>query len=379
MKPLEGLLVLEFCQYLAGPSAGLRLADLGARVIKIERPGEGEGGRSLSIKNLFAGDESVLFHTINRDKESYTADLRDAEDFEKVKKLVARADVLTHNFRPGKIEKLGLGYESVKQINPGIIYGVVTGYGSRGPWATKPGQDLLVQAMSGLTYLSGDRDDPPVPFGMSVADILSGAHLVQGILAGLIKRGKTNEGSLVEVSLMESALDLQFEVLTTYLNDGHKKPKRARKGNAHAYLRAPYGIYETSDGYIAIAMEHLHELGQKIGCEPVLNYDEEEWFSKRDEIMEHLRRSFKEESTSHWLSLLEPADIWCADVYNYSEFLNSEAYKTLQMDQGLQLGNGDTIRSTRCPIRIDGERIYGSRAAPSVGEHNESIAREFSL
>lgn len=379
MKPLENLIVLELCQYLAGPSAGLRLADLGARVIKIERPVTGEGGRSLSIKNLFAGDDSILFHTINRQKESYTADLKDEEDFQKIKQLIARADVITHNFRPGKIEKLGLDYESVKQINPQIIYGIVTGYGREGPWKHKPGQDLLVQSISGLTYLSGDRDDPPVPFGMSVADILCGAHLVQGILAALIKRGKTNKGSLVEVSLLESAIDLQFEVLTTYLNDGRQKPQRAKKGSAHAYLRAPYGVYETRDGYIAVAMEHLHELGELIGCPSVKEYEEEEWFTKRDEIMDRLRRSFREKKTKMWLNILEPADIWCADIYTYPEFLNSQAYKILQMDQKIRLDSGDTMTSTRCPIRIDGERIFNYRSAPGVGEHTESIDQEFEL
>src|SRR5690606_13348542 len=154
-RPLEGLLVLEFCQFLAGPSAGLKLADLGARVIKIERPGSGDACRQLSIKNLFIGDDSLLFHTINRNKESYAANLMNPEDLERVKQLIAKADVMMHNFRHGVMEKIGLDYSKVKQINPKIIYGEVTGYGNLGPWANKPGQDLLVQSMSGLTYLSG--------------------------------------------------------------------------------------------------------------------------------------------------------------------------------------------------------------------------------
>ncbi|HYH57008.1 MAG TPA: CaiB/BaiF CoA-transferase family protein, partial [Anseongella sp.] len=210
MKPLENLLMLEFCQYMSGPSAGLRLADLGARVIKIERPGQGEGGRKLAIKNLFAGEDSILFHTINRNKESYTADLKDPADLERVRKMIARADIMTHNFRPGIMEKLGLDYPAMKRINPRLVYGVVSGYGNKGPWAAKPGQDLLVQALSGLTWLSGDRDGAPTPFGLSVADILCGAHLAQGLLAALVRRGKTNAGALVEVSLLESVLDLQF-------------------------------------------------------------------------------------------------------------------------------------------------------------------------
>jgi CoA:oxalate CoA-transferase len=136
-RPLEGLLVLEFCQFLAGPSAGLKLADMGARVIKIERPVKGDACRQLAIKNLFVDDDSLLFHTINRNKESYAADLKNSEDLEKVKQLIARADVITHNFRPGVMEKVGLDFESVRAINPKVIYGVVTGYGTEGPWASK--------------------------------------------------------------------------------------------------------------------------------------------------------------------------------------------------------------------------------------------------
>src|SRR5690606_14776812 len=169
-KPLEGLLVLEFSQFMAGPTAGLRLADLGARVIKIERPGAGEGGRQIAIKNIFVDESSLVFHTINRNKESYAANLQDENNLEDIKKLIRQADVLTHNFRPGVMEKVGLDYENVRKINPKIIYATVTGYGNEGPWATKPGQDLLVQSLSGLSWLSGCEQDGPVPFGLAVVD-----------------------------------------------------------------------------------------------------------------------------------------------------------------------------------------------------------------
>ncbi len=148
--PLEGLVVLEFSQYLSGPSAGLRLADLGARVIKIERPGTGDAGRKLAIKNLWVDDSSLLFHTINRNKESLTADLKNADDLELIKKLITKSDVLIHNFRPGVMKKTGLDFESVKSINPRLIYAEISGYGKEGVWKNKPGQDLLLQSMTGL-------------------------------------------------------------------------------------------------------------------------------------------------------------------------------------------------------------------------------------
>ncbi|MEX1118914.1 MAG: CaiB/BaiF CoA-transferase family protein, partial [Terrimicrobiaceae bacterium] len=220
MKPLDGLLVLDFSQFLAGPAAAMRLADLGARVIKVERPQGGDICRQLYITNLGVEGDSTLFHSINRNKEGFAADLKNPDDLEAVRKLLARADVLIENFRPGVMAKLGLDYESVQKINPRLVYGTVTGYGTEGPWKTKPGQDLLAQSMSGLCWLSGNADDPPTPMGIAVADLTASAHLVQGILACLVRRGLTGQGGRVEVSLMESVLDLKFEVLTTHLNDG---------------------------------------------------------------------------------------------------------------------------------------------------------------
>ena len=229
-RPLEGVVVLEFCQYLAGPAAGLRLADLGARVIKIERPGDGDGGRRIVTKNLLVDSDSLAFHTINRNKESLAADLKDPNDLARVKELIAAADVMIHNFRPGVMERLGLDYETARSLNGSIVYGEVTGYGDTGPWAGRPGQDLLVQCVSGLCYLTGNRDDPPVPMGLAVADMMCGNHLAQGLLAALAARGQTGRGAKIQVSLLESIIDFQFEVFTTYLNDGHRSARARRAG-----------------------------------------------------------------------------------------------------------------------------------------------------
>ncbi|TRX57621.1 CoA transferase [Fulvivirga sp. M361] len=380
MKPLEGITVLEFCQFMAGPSAGLRLADLGARVIKIERPTHGEGGRKIAIKNLFVDGSSLVFHTVNRNKESYTANLKDPDDLERVKKLITQADVMTHNFRPGVMEKIGLDYPAVKKIHPGIIYGEVTGYGKEGPWAKKPGQDLLVQCLSGLVNLSGDAKDDPTPFGLAVADIITGTHLVHGVLAALIRRGKSGQGALVEVSLLESMLDFQFELITTHLNDGKKLPQRASKGNAHAYLSAPYGIYKTEDGYIALAMGELTELGKLLDCKELTAFsDKSSWFTQRDDIMDILQGVLSEKKTSEWLAVLDFAGIWASDVFNYDDLLRHEAYKVLKMDQKLNLINGEQVHTTRCAIRLNDQRIFASKPAPRVGQHTEDIMREFGL
>jgi CoA:oxalate CoA-transferase len=380
MKPLTGLLVVDFSQFLAGPSASLRMADLGARVIKIERPGAGDLCRQLYISNLSLDGDSTLFHSINRNKQSYAADLKNPDDLARIRKLLAHADVMIQNFRPGVIEKIGLGYDAVRALNPRLVYGEVTGYGSSGPWRNKPGQDLLVQALSGLPYLNGDAAQPPVPFGLAVADMMAGAHLVQGILATLLRRGITGLGGKVEVSLLESVLDLQFEALSTYLNDGGKPPERSAVNNAHAYLGAPYGIYATADGYLALAMGSILRLGELLECPALTTYtDPAALFDQRDEIKSILVQHLKHNTTQHWLSILEPADIWCADVLTWDRLFAHDAFKALEMVQTIDSRPGAQMRTTRCPIRIDGELLTSPLAAPRIGEHNDAIATEFIL
>jgi CoA:oxalate CoA-transferase len=380
MRPLKGLVVLDFSQFLAGPSASLRLADLGARVIKIERPKGGDLCRQLSLKNLFIDGDSLLFHAINRNKESYAADLKNPEDVAKVKRLIAQADVMIENFRPGIMKKLGLDYDSVKEINPRIVFGSVTGYGNEGPWKDKPGQDLLIQSLSGLGWLNGDSDQPPIPMGLAVADMLTGAHLVQGILAALIRRTKTGHGGRVDVSLMESVLDFQFEVLTTYFNDGGKLPVRSSVNNAHAYLAAPYGIYETKDGYIALAMGSVVQLGEFLQCEPLARFtDPATWFEKRDEIKQILVQHLKARTTQEWVDRLEDNGYWCSDVLTWDRLFAHEGFQVLQMVQEIKRPGVQSIKTLRCPIRINGERLVSANGAPRIGEHNATIDGEFQL
>ena len=380
MRPLEGLVVLDFSIFLSGPSAALRLADLGARVIKIERPDFGDLCRQLYISELELDGDSTLFHSINRNKESFAANLKNPVDMERVKTLIKEADVLIQNFRPGVMERLGLGYETVRELNPRLVYGEISGYGNEGPWVGKPGQDLLLQSMSGLVYLNGDADRPPTPFGLAVADLYAGAHLVQGILACLVRRGITGEGSLVQVSMMESILDFQFEVLTTYLNDGRQLPQRSAVNNAHAYLSAPYGIYETADGYLALAMGSIPVLGDLLDCPPLTEFtDPATWFTQRDEIKRILADHLTSQSTQHWLDILEPRDIWCADVLDWNRLFAHEGFQALEMVQEVARDENVKMQTLRCPIRIDGERLFAGRGAPRIGQQTEEIAAEFKL
>jgi len=373
--PLDGLVVLEFSQYLSGPSAGLRLADLGARVIKIERPGLGDAGRKLSIKDLWVDDNSLLFHTVNRNKESFAADLKKEDDLETIKKLIARADVMIHNFRPGVMQKIGLDYTVVRKINEKIIYGEISGYGKDGPWKDKPGQDLLLQSMTGLAYTTGNANNGPVPFGIAIADILCGAQLVQGILAALVRRQKKGVGALVEISLLETLLDFQFELLTTYYSS-NRQPERSYISNGHPLLSAPYGIYATADGHLALAMMDITALAKAISCKALAAFSTGQAFTKRDAIKDILVKHLLKHTTRHWLNSLQQQGLWAMEVLDWEKMMQHEAYKKLDMEQTIY-ANGKRIITTRCPVRINGEKLFAAVPAPQVGEHNEKIYNDF--
>lgn len=378
--PLAGLVIVDMSQFLSGPYCTLRLMDLGARVIKIERPDGGDLSRGLYLSDGESGD-STIFHAINRSKESLAIDLKSERDMRALKTLIAKADVLVQNFRPGVIERLGLDYQAVQAINPRLVYCSISGYGAEGPWVKRPGQDLLAQARSGVMWLNGDEGQGPVPFGLAIGDMLAGADAAQGILAALVRRGITGKGSLVETSLFEALIDFQVEVLTVHMNSGHRLPKRSSVQGAHAYLSAPYGVYQATDGYIAIAMTPIPKLAELLEMPELAPYrdDPTTWFTARDEIKALIAGRIAAGPVDRWLAILEPADIWCARVLNWNELLGSEAFQVLDMLQTVKREDGVSITTTRSPVRINGARPKFDRAAPRVGEHNAAIWKEFGL
>ena len=379
--PLDGLLVLDMSQFLSGPSAALRLADLGARVIKVERPDGGDLCRRLYLTDTEIGGDSTLFHAINRGKESFAADLKNPADLAALWHLIGRADVVIQNFRPGVIERIGVGWEAVHARHPRVVYASITGWGRAGPWVDLPGQDLLAQSRSGVAWLSGDADDGPVPFGLAVADMLAGATVVQGVLAALVRRGISGEGAHVETSLLEVLVDFQFEALTTYLNDGNRLPQRAGFRSAHAYLAAPYGIYRTRDGWLALAMTPLAKLMPLLDLPELAPYaaDPKLGFSHRDDIKRMIASHLEQKPTEAWLAVLQPADVWCASVLQWPELLASEGFKVLDMLQTVTRPDDVRIATTRAPLRIDGVRPATPRAAPRIGEHTAALRAEFGL
>lgn len=378
-KPLEGLLVLDFSLFLAGPLCALRLADLGARVIKIERPDGGDLCRQLYINDLRLDNDSMLFHTINRGKESFAANLKDPADLARVRKLLSRADVMISNFRPGVMNRLGLDPSSCLKLNPRLVCGTISGYGADGPWAEKPGQDLLAQAVSGVMWLSGNDGDAPTAIGLSVADMFAGHFLCQGILAQLVRRSITGTGGTVETSLLESLLDFQFEVLTTHLNDGGRLPARSAIGNGHAYLGAPYGVYATADGWLAIAMNPLEKLAPLLGVPELATTSRSDTFSRRDELKSRLAAALATRRTAEWLSVLEPADVWCAEVFDWPRLVQHQAFRVLRMTQSITRSTGSTFTALRSPLRLDEELSFNDRPSPEIGEHTGAIRREYGI
>lgn len=379
--PLAGLVVVDMSQFLSGPYCSLRLLDLGARVIKIERPDGGDLSRRLYLSDTEIGGDSTIFHAINRGKESLAIDMKKPEDLNALKALIAKADVVIQNFRPGVIQRLGLDYEAVKAINPGIVYGSISGYGEEGPWVSRPGQDLLAQSRSGLMWLNGDHDQGPVPFGLAVGDMLAGAALCQGLLAALVRRGISGKGAHVETSLLEALVDFQFEVLTTYLNDGRRMPKRSGFRSAHAYLSAPYGVYPAQNGYLALAMTPIGKIEKLLDIPELAAFSDNpsSWFTERDDIKKLIAARIAAGTVEHWLSLLEPADIWCAKVLDWDELMEHEGFQTLDMLQTVTREDAVSILTTSSPLRVNGQRPHGDRAAPRIGEHSDRIRKEFNL
>lgn len=380
--PLAGVVVLDFSQFLAGPVAALRLADLGARVLKIERPVTGEIGRTLAFAGRWADEDTVSFHAMNRNKEAVVADLKDPGDLERVMSLVARADVLIHNFRPGVMERLGLDYESARALNPGLVYAAASGYGAEGPWATRPGQDLLAQSISGLAWAT--RPDRPMTVGLSLADHLLSCHLAQGVTALLLRKARTGQGGLTESSLLEAMLDLQTTNLTSHLNTPHTPltdtplvgPGEGEVdglglgsagggsvvGSGGEGL-VPGRLYRTGNGYLAVAPTVASDLVRALGGELAAGAGVEEWVAGRLVTGE----------TGYWVEVLGAVGVECAPLRTLDELLASPEFAAVGMTQtvvrpSVEAG-GAAVRltTTRSPIRIDGDVLRNRRAAPRLG------------
>jgi len=385
--PLSGIRVLDVSQFLAGPSAAARLGELGAEVIKLERFPHGDPSRSMVVASGSSiGGDSLVFHAINRGKRSVMLDLKSEQGHRRAQELAAQADVLIESFRPGVMARLGLDYASVAAINPGVIYGRVTGYGDTGPWADRPGQDLLAQALTGLCWLQGPAGAPPTPIGFSIVDAAAGSALTQGLLAVLLRRERRGGGGLVEVSLLEAAVDLQFEVLTLQLNQGDtartEGVPRSGLSPAHPWLAAPYGVYETSDSWVALAMGAVDRLGSVLQ-DPNLaaRHDPALWWSDRDEIKERVADLLRVRKIDEVVQELLANGMWAAEVLAWEQMVAHAGFQELDLLQELSRPQtdghlGDTVTTTRCPFRIDGQVLPARGPAPRLDTHHGDFGEE---
>lgn len=374
--PLSGVVVLDFTQLLQGPYATQMLGDMGAEIIKIEPPG-GDWMRKFALSNLYLGGESVSFLAFNRNKRSLTLNLKQPGGVDIVKRLAARADVVIENFRPGVMERLGIGYDTLAAINPRLIFCSSSGFGQTGPYVERPGQDLLVQAMTGLPYLNGRDDDTPVAVGLGIADIAAALHIVYGVLAALYSRERTGRGQRVEVCLYNSLLAFVHQELSTYLNGGGL-PQRSRSGNNPApYNGAPYGLYPTSDGYIAIAMNPVNKLAALLGLSGYEHLTSNNVLDNRDDINRAFSAAFCQRPTQEWLTILLAEDVWCAPVYTFADVEHDPQVAANDMIVAYDHPRAGTVRTLGIPVKFGGTPGAVSRPAPLLGEHSAELLREF--
>jgi len=374
--PLSGVVVLDFTQLLQGPYATQMFGDMGAEILKIEPP-SGDWMRNFALNNLYLAGQSVSFLAFNRNKRSLCLNLKQPAGIEAIKRLAAKADIVVENFRPGVMDRLGIGYETLSAINPRLIFCSSSGWGASGPYVSRPGQDLLVQAMSGLPFLNGRADDPPVGIGLGIADIAAALHIVYGVLAALYSRERTGQGQKVEVSLFNSLLTFVNQEMSTYLNGGGL-PQRSGSGNNPApYNGAPYGMYKTSDGYIAIAMNALNKLSALIGVSGYEHLSSNNVIENRDQINHEFSAAFRQRSTADWLTHLLAADIWCAPVYTFADLETDPQVAYNKMIVEYEHPTAGSVRTLGLPIQFSGTPGDVRLPAPLLGEHSDEILSEF--
>jgi len=372
---LTGVRVISLTHFLQGPSGVQFLADLGADVVKIEPPGRGTYERSWSGAEAFLNGESVFFLLAHRNQRSVTVNLKTDQGREVLWQLIRAADVLVENYRPGVLDRLGFDYDAVNRTNPKIIYCACSGYGPDGPYHTRPGQDLLLQAEFGLAAISGQANAPPTPAGTALVDQHGAALLAIGVLAALRGRDHTGKGCRVDVSLLAAALDLQIEPLTYYLNGGRLQP-RSSSGLVTTFHQAPYGIYPTSDGWIAVSLSPIARLAELTGSAALSGFRDEERYARREEISAALGDVLRTRTTRDWLEILRSADLWCAPVNTYAEVVADPQVQWTRAFLEIDHPRAGRVRLLAHPIRYNGEPPPVVRRPPLLGEDTDEVLRE---
>jgi crotonobetainyl-CoA:carnitine CoA-transferase CaiB-like acyl-CoA transferase len=378
---LKGIRVLSFNHFLLGPMGVQALGDLGADVIAVENS-EGAWQRHWSGGDVWHDGQSALHLCANRNKRSIAIDLKSAAGQAIALRLVDTADVIAENFRPGVMEKLGLGYQALQRRKPGLIFASASGYGPDGPYVERPGQDLLAQALFGMMAITGQAGTGPRPAGASIIDHHGAALLAMGILAAIVRRQRTGRGCRVDASLMQSALDLQAESLVAWLNAAAKPTAiHAFRHVAGWYYAAPYGVYATIDGHLAISLSPLTALAQAVGEPKLASYSDKDSWTRQDEISELLAQRLKTATTAAWIERMLPLKIWHAPVQGYEEIVADPQVKHMKSLLTLP-GAGATraaVTLVNHPVLYDGEAAEVRLAPQPLGAQTAEVLQEIGL
>jgi crotonobetainyl-CoA:carnitine CoA-transferase CaiB-like acyl-CoA transferase len=375
---LQGIRVISFNHFLLGPMGIQALADLGADVIAVESP-EGAWQRHWSSGDIWHDGQGMVHVSTNRNKRSVALDLKSPRGREIALKLIDGADVVAENFRPGVMDKLGFGCDALRRRKPSLIYASASGYGPDGPYAQRPGQDLLAQALFGLMAITGQHASGPRPVGVSAVDHHGAALFAMGILAALLRRERTGKGCRVDASLMQAALDLQAESLTSWLNATNRPPSvSARAHIAGWYYPAPYGVYATRNGHIAVSLCPLQRLAEAIEEPRLASFSDEDAWSRQDEIGEIIAARLKAQTTEDWGRRMELAQIWHARVQDYADIIDDAQVKHMQALVTLKGAgeNGALVTLVNHPVRYDGQAAAIRLAPQRLGAQTKEVLAE---
>lgn len=376
-KALEGIKVLDLSRALAGPYCTMMLADMGAEVIKVEMPGRGDDSRSWGPP--FLKGESAYFMSINRNKKSITLNMKSEKSMEIILKLIKRSDVLVENFRPGAMERLGLGYERVKEMNPRIIYASISGFGQDGPYRMLPGFDQVLQGMGGLMSITGEPGGPPIKVGVAIADISGGMFAAYGIVVALYNREKTGRGQMIDVSLLDSQVAWLTYRAGAYLTSG-EIPQPV--GSGHPVI-VPYQAFKAKDVYINIAVgnDQLWEKFCKaVGLEKVMNDPKFATNAKRVENREEIVKIISDlivaRNGEEWLKIITDAGVPCGPIYTVDKIFADPQVLHRQMLKELDHLKAGKVKVTGIPVKLSDTPGEVETAPPVLGQHTQEILNE---
>ena len=369
--PLHGIRVLDLTEHMAGPFCTMILGDMGAEVLKLERPGRGDSSRSMGD----ASERNPFFRYINRNKKSITLNYKAPEGRALFLDLVKTIDVLVENYRPTVMPRAGLGFDDLSPINPRLIYAQLSGFGYDGPAAARGGFDLIAQGAGGIMHVTGEEDGPPTSVGLPICDLGTGMWASQAILAALFQRATTGNGQLIECSLLETAIGFSSWTSAGWLAD-HKEP--TRQGSRHRQ-NAPYQRFTTSDGYMMVGAasdEIWHRLARALERQ---DWQNDPRFASRAQRMAHreileaeLDAVFRTKPTQHWVDVLEEAGVPSGPVNTYAQLFNDPQVKHREMVVTVQDDELGAVPHIRTPIKM-GNSIAVRSVAPKLGQHNEEV------